>query len=129
MQPDMPALPQRSIGVITPSANVVVEWTSINLMRAFPQVGLNFSRTPVSGTVDPHPHGYDLNAMVDAAKLLAHARPQAIVWAGSKGVLIGVKRIATCTRASQTQRALRRPRPLLRCRTSCNATASIASPW
>jgi maleate isomerase len=84
-------LPRQAIGVIAPSANVVVEWTAIHLMRAFPEIGLHFARTPMRGTVDPHPNGYDTEAMLNAAGLLADAAPSVIVWAGSKGVLVGLE--------------------------------------
>jgi len=85
-------VPNRALGIITPSGNVVVEWTAIELMRSFPDVGLNFARIPVSGCVDPHPQSYDWRAMTSAAGLLSDARPGALVWAGSKGVLVGPER-------------------------------------
>jgi maleate isomerase len=89
------SLPRRSIGAITPSANVVVEWTAIRLLSRFPDVGVQFARVPVRGAVDPFPEGYDTAAMLEAARLLADARPQAILWAGSKGALVGIEQDET----------------------------------
>jgi maleate isomerase len=48
-----------------------------------------FTRVPKRGAVDPHPDAYDLDAMLEAATLLADARPDAIVWNASKGGVIG----------------------------------------
>jgi maleate isomerase len=81
---------RRAIGIITPSANIVVERMAIRLMRAFGEVDIHFARIPVSGSLDPHPDGYDWLAFENAAALLADAEPGVIVWAGSKGVLIGI---------------------------------------
>ena len=85
-------LPRQAIGVIAPSANVVVEWTAINLMRFFPNVGLHFARVAMRGAVDPHPDGYDTEAMLRAAQLLADAEPDVILWAGSKGALVSIEK-------------------------------------
>jgi maleate isomerase len=85
-------LPVRaSIGIITPSASIVVERTTIDLIRALPNVIAHFSRTPVKGTTDPYPDGYDIDAMLSAAHLIADAKPDAILWAGSKGAKIGIE--------------------------------------
>lgn len=105
--------PGCAIGIITPSANVVVERIAIDFMRAFPRVGLHFSRTPVFGEVDPYPDDYDWDAMLAAAELLAHAEPGVVVWGGSKGVLLGIhkdhmlcKRIETKTGIRSTSSSL-----------------------
>jgi maleate isomerase len=79
------------IGTITPSANTVVERTTQAMLRHLPAVGALFSRIPVHGSRDPFPDGYDIEGMLSAATLLAHARPAAIVWNGSKGGLIGLR--------------------------------------
>jgi maleate isomerase len=73
------------IGTITPSGNTVVERVTLAVLRDFPEVSPHFSRTPVHGERDPFPAGYDLDGMLGAARLLAHARPDVIVWNGSKG--------------------------------------------
>lgn len=81
----------RFMGVITPSGNTVVERVTMGILREFPQVTPLFSRTPVFGDADPFPQSYGLDGMLSAARLLAHARPEVIVWNGSKGGKIGVQ--------------------------------------
>ncbi len=76
------------LATITPSANWVVEATTIALLREEPGVAPVFSRTPVPDGV---PDAHDLPNMLRAAELLAHAQPAAIVWNGSKGGLIGLE--------------------------------------
>jgi maleate isomerase len=73
------------IGTITPSGNTVVERVTLAVLRDFPEVSPHFSRTPVHGDRDPFPDGYDLDGMLGAARLLSHARPDVILWNGSKG--------------------------------------------
>lgn len=74
----------RGIGVITPSGNTVVERVTMGILGMFPEVSCHFSRTPVHGTSDPYPQSYDWDSMLGAARLLAHANPDVIVWSGSK---------------------------------------------
>ena len=75
------------LGTIVPSANWVVEATTIALLRDVPGVVPVFSRTPVPDGV---PDAHDLSNMLRAAELLATVRPAGIVWNGSKGGLIGL---------------------------------------
>jgi maleate isomerase len=75
---------RRGIGVITPSGNTVVERVTIAIVAAFPEVSCHFSRTGVHGASDPYPDSYDWDSMLGAARLIAHARPEVIVWSGSK---------------------------------------------
>jgi maleate isomerase len=79
-----------ALGVITPSGNLVVERVTIGFLRDVPNVSAHFSRSPVFGTRDAFPDGYDLDGMLGAARLLAHAKPDAIFWSGSKGGAIGM---------------------------------------
>lgn len=79
------------IATITPSGNTVVERTTIAMLRELPGVAPLFSRLPVHGTSDPFPDGYDEAGMGEAARLLSHAKPAAIVWNGSKGGAIGLR--------------------------------------
>lgn len=74
----------RGIGVITPSGNTVVERVTIGIMSALPEIACHFSRTGVHGSSDPYPSSYDWDSMLGAARLLAHANPEVIVWSGSK---------------------------------------------
>jgi maleate isomerase len=80
-----------AIGVITPSGNLVVERVTIALLRDLPAVSPHFSRIAVHGARDPFPDSYDLEGMLAAARLLAHAAPGVILWNGSKGFAIGVE--------------------------------------
>jgi maleate isomerase len=79
----------RLLATITPSGNTVVERTTQAMLRGLPEVAALFTRIPVHGSSDPYPDGYH-PAMLEAAALLAHAQPTAIVWNGSKGGAIGV---------------------------------------
>jgi len=78
-----------AIGMITPSANLVVERVSCAILADFPEVSGHFSRTPVFGAKDLYPDDYDWDGMLGAARLLAQARPDVIVWNGSKGATLG----------------------------------------
>jgi len=78
-----------AIGMITPSANLVVERVSCAILSDFPEVSGHFSRTPVFGAKDLFPDDYDWDGMLAAARLLAQARPDVIVWNGSKGATLG----------------------------------------
>lgn len=73
------------LGTITPSGNTVVERVTLAVLTDFPEVSPHFSRTPVHGERDPFPASYDFESMLAAARLLAHAKPNVIVWNGSKG--------------------------------------------
>ena len=79
-----------ALGVITPSGNLVVERITTRLLQAFPTVSAHFARIGVVGDRDPFPDGYDLEGMLTAARLLSHAKPDVILWNGSKGGSIGI---------------------------------------
>ena len=79
------AAQHRFLGTITPSGNTVVEQVTIAVLRDFPEVSPHFSRTPVFGERDPFPASHDLDGILAAARLLAHAAPDVLVWNGSKG--------------------------------------------
>ena len=78
-----------ALAVVTPSANLVVERVTTAVLADFPEVSGHFSRTPVFGTSDPYPDSYDWAGMMSAARLLAQAAPDVIVWSGSKGATLG----------------------------------------
>ena len=79
-----------AIGMVTPSANVVVERVTTAILADFPKVSAHFSRTPVFGSLDLFPEGYDWEGMLGAARLLAQAQPDVIAWNGSKGGMLGL---------------------------------------
>ena len=78
------------LGTITPSGNTVVERITLGVARCLPQVSAHFSRTPVFGSKDPSPDAYATDGLLAAARLLAHAAPQVLLWNGSKGATIGI---------------------------------------
>ncbi|WP_019016111.1 hypothetical protein [Elioraea tepidiphila] len=80
---------EHALGVITPSGNLVVERITTRLLDRFPTVSAHFSRIGVVGERDPFPDSYDLDGMLTAARLLSHAKPDVILWNGSKGGSIG----------------------------------------
>ncbi len=82
-------VPHRALGMVTPSANLVVERVTTAILADFPEVSGHFSRTPVFGSTDLFPDDYDWDGMMGAARLLAHARPDVIAWNGSKGATLG----------------------------------------
>ena len=77
------------IGTITPSGNTVVERVTLGIVRELPEVSMHFSRTPVFGSSDPSPGSYAVDGLLAAARLLAHAAPDLLLWNGSKGAGIG----------------------------------------
>jgi maleate isomerase len=82
------APPMRRLGVITPSSNTVVEPCLIRLAAPLgDQVSLHFARVPVTEVADDPKSDaqFGLQPMLDAASLLADARVDAIVWAGTSG--------------------------------------------
>lgn len=79
------------LATITPSGNTVVEAVTQAALRARGDVLPIFSRLPVHGTVDRFPDRYDLEGMLGAAELLSHAKPDVILWNGSKGGMIGLE--------------------------------------
>ena len=85
----MPEAP-RLLATILPSANTVVERTTQAVLRDLPGVVPIFTRVAKRGAVDPFPDGYDWEAMMQAAELLADAKPDALIWSASKGAVIGL---------------------------------------
>ena len=103
----------RILATITPSGNTVVEAVTQAALRDVPDVLPIFARIPVHGSSDPFPDSYDLDGMLRAADLLSHARPDVILWNGSKGGAIGldhdrdlVVRITAATGIAATTSAL-----------------------
>jgi maleate isomerase len=77
------------LATLVPSANVVVERTTIALLRGLP-VETAFTRIPKRGATDPFPDSHDVESLLMAADLLADAKPAAIVMNASKGAAIGL---------------------------------------
>lgn len=81
----------RILATITPSGNTVVEAVTQALLRDVAGVLPIFARIPVHGAHDPFPDSYDIDGMLRAAELLSHAKPDVILWNGSKGGVIGLE--------------------------------------
>jgi len=101
------AAQRRCIGTITPSGNTVVERISLGVVRDLPEVSVHFSRTPVFGAADPSPDAYASEGLLAAAKLLAHAAPDVLVWNGSKGAGIGFEHDRTLAAAISAETGIR----------------------
>lgn len=101
-----------ALATITPSGNRVVERVTIAMLQGIEGASAHFTRIPVHGDTGGAA-GYDWDRMLDAATLLSHARPDAILWNGSKGGALGfeidlelVARIEAATSISTTTSAL-----------------------
>jgi maleate isomerase len=77
-------------GTIVPSSNVTVERVTQAVLADFPEVGGLFARVPVVGDKVHLSDRHDIDGMLAAADLLAHAAPAGIVWNGSKGAGLGL---------------------------------------
>lgn len=95
------------VGTITPSGNTVVERVTLGVLRELPSVSAHFSRTPVFGAVDPSPGAYGTEGLLAAAQLLAHAKPDVLVWNGSKGAGIGFAHDRALVQAVEAQTGVR----------------------
>ncbi|MGA0561487.1 maleate cis-trans isomerase family protein [Ancylobacter sp. VNQ12] len=75
-----------AIGVIVPSSNRVVERVTRAILGERPYIDACFTRVPYAGHP---PDGYDMTSFEQAARLLAQARPDVILWNATRGALIG----------------------------------------
>lgn len=80
------------IGMITPSANTVVEDVTIQMLRDVADVRCHFTRVAVEGVGldERHREQFATDRMVAAAVLLADADVDVIVWNGTSGSWLGV---------------------------------------
>jgi maleate isomerase len=83
--------PRKYLATVTPSGNTVVERVTLAILAQAPEVSPHFSRSAVFGARDPFPDSYDWESMLGASRLLGHARPDVIVWNGSKGGSVGIE--------------------------------------
>jgi maleate isomerase len=82
------------LGILTPSSNTVLEPLSTALLAEIPEASLHFSRFRVTEiSLSPHALGqFDLEKILDAARLLAEAKVQAIGWSGTSAGWLGLER-------------------------------------
>ncbi len=80
------------IGMLTPSSNTVLEpYTSAMAMPLFPEVSVHFGRFRVTKiALDASSNGqFALDPILDAADLLADAKPDVIAWNGTSASWLG----------------------------------------
>lgn len=80
----------QSLGVIVPSSNRIVEYVTASIVAQCPGVSAHYARVPVAGSHVHLSDRHDFEGMLTAARLLADARVDAIVWNGSKGAGLGL---------------------------------------
>jgi maleate isomerase len=84
----------RRLGVLTPSSNTVVEPATMRLVAPLAErLSVHFSRVPVTRVADDPGSDQQFSAgpMVAAASLLADARVDGILWAGTSGAWRGLE--------------------------------------
>ena len=77
--------------MLTPSSNTVVEPVTTAIVRDLPHVTAHFARFPVT-EISLKPHAlsqFDREPFLDAARLLADARMDAIAWNGTSAAWMG----------------------------------------
>lgn len=81
----------RRIGMLTPSSNTVLEPMAMDILRGVPQVSVHFSRLRVTQISLEHAalQQFDMDAHLDAARLLADARVDVIGWNGTSASWTG----------------------------------------
>jgi maleate isomerase len=80
------------IGTITPSSNIIVERVTIAMLRDIADVSPHFARFGYAGGSQQFESDYDWASMLEAARLLADAKPSVICWNGSRGGTLGFDR-------------------------------------
>ena len=82
------------LGLVVPSSNTCIEPISSAMLAGLDDVSLHITRIPVTriGLGPDESAQFDLEAMLDAARLLADARVTTIAWGGTAGSWLGVER-------------------------------------
>jgi maleate isomerase len=83
---------ERGIGIAVPSSNRTVERVTETILARFPEVGACYARIPLWGdgrSGGQRADAYDVDAVLAAAELLAHARIELFCWNGTKGAALG----------------------------------------
>lgn len=82
--------PAHAFGTIVPSSNHIVERVTQAIVAECPVVSAHFSRIAVAGEKVHLSDRYDMDGMLTAARLLADARLDILIWNGSKGAGLGL---------------------------------------
>lgn len=82
----------KRIGMLTPSSNTVLEPMTMALLAGLPNVSAHFTRLRVTeiSVADGALAQFNPAPMLEAAALLADARPHAIIWNGTSGGWLGL---------------------------------------
>jgi maleate isomerase len=80
------------IGVLTPSSNTALEPLSSAILHGLPEVSLHAARLPVTaiGLGDAALAQFDHEPFLAAARLLADARVDVLLWSGTSGGWLGL---------------------------------------
>lgn len=85
------------IGMIVPSSNTALEPATTRLLTDRPDVTVHYTRIPVRAiTLDGGGAAFDADTMVAAARLLADAEVDCIVWNGTAGSWLGLEHDRRC---------------------------------
>lgn len=93
--PNVRLLPRgKRIGMLTPSSNTVLEPVTSDLMAGVDGVSVHYARLPVTRIALDKDAGaqFALEPMMAAARLLADALVDVIVWNGTSGSWLGLER-------------------------------------
>jgi maleate isomerase len=82
------------IGLLTPSSNTVLEPVAQALLAGHPDITLHAARFEVTRiALDAVALAqFDMNPMLEAARLLSHAKVHVIVWSGTSAAWLGLER-------------------------------------
>src|SRR5436190_7018867 len=85
---------RKLIGVLTPSSNTALEPLTAAMLAGVPGVSAHFSRFPVTeiSLRDASLRQFDDARILDAARLLAHARVDVICWSGTSASWLGFEK-------------------------------------
>ena len=99
-----PWAPHR-IGLLIPSSNTVVEPEATRLISQDESVSLHFSRLPVTtiSADSASTRQFEMEAMLQAALLLADAKVDRIAWAGTAASWLGTERDEEFVRALESR--------------------------
>jgi maleate isomerase len=86
--------PPVRLGILTPSSNTVLEPLTAAILAEVPEASAHFSRFRVTEiSLSQQALGqFDLGKILDAARLLAEAKVQAIGWSGTSAGWLGLER-------------------------------------
>jgi maleate isomerase len=87
-----PTSTRKRLGVLTPSSNTVLEPVAVGLTAGLPNLSLHFTRFRVTeiSLSEVALKQFAIDNIVEAARLLADARVDAISWSGTSAAWLGL---------------------------------------